>query len=403
MNTQEVIQTCEDRLSLSAICGPLSRSSSLCVDGTSATRKSTVLNDTGCIVHKIQRQTNAVDMDTYFPSAIGYACFGLCTQNCDKPHLYDRSLLNPFEWRLLWAVMDDYVRRNGNSRPNENSALWCSYRRLFEDLRESYHYSYFRKRINALAIIDSNVARCDDARRRRGSGSDRERSDWLFYTPLQNLMYSTLYPNAVIDLAWFDCTEVESVTRGLALWISSTLRRISQNESASSFVSWTPYRLPVAFHNLTLANVTSHMYRSVRRVACKREQQIADADEDDSGALEADPVERIRRYQPAYVSVKNVSDTTAPGMLFDLPSCTRPDLTRKSVRDRRSNTFQLNEKETTNHDESHDPMYNTDSMRWLFDMEEGANGGLRSSATVQMNMAEVFGSDFEDSETENSL
>lgn len=396
MNIQEVIQTCESRVSLSAVCGSLSVCDSLCVDGTSATRKSTILSESGCIVHKIQRQTNAVDMDTYFPSAIGYSCFGICTQNCDAPHLYDRSHLNPFEWRLLWAVMDDYVRRNGNSRPDEDSTLWRSYRRLFEDLRESYHYSYLRKRINALAIIDSNVARCDDARRRRDCGSDRERSDWLFYTPLQNLMYSTLYPNAMIDLAWFDCTEAESVTSGLALWISSALRRISQNVAPQSRVSYTPLRLPVAFRNLTLANVTSHMYRSLRRVACKREQEIADSSDGDS----TDSKERLRRYQPAYVTVKRASDSSSPGLLFDLPGSTRPDLKRKQfrVRSKPRTLKHVGAEATVSEDESHDPNYKLESMQWLFSdhEDEGSEPRKGNNEDVSAKMDEIFNNYFED-------
>lgn len=397
MNVQEVIQVCEARVSVDAIRGSASLTASLCVDGTSATRKSTILERTGCLVHKIQRQTRAVDMDTYFPSAIGYATFGLSTQNCDEPHLYDRSHLNPFEWRLLWAVMDDYVRRRGNSRPREDSALWSRYRSLFEDLRTSYHYSHLRSRVNAVAFVDSNVARCDDARRRRGRGSDRERSDWLFYTPLQNLMYRTLYPDAHVDVAWFDHADPDCVTQGIALWLSTTLERLKFAVPSDQRVVRVPFSLPVAFNHLTLANVTAHMYRSMRRVACKREQEIADSRHPDVDADEVteerqldargrprdsvsdadDHVVRLSRYQPAFVTVRNASDIDRPGMPFDLPGRTRPDLSRRMHG-------------TT----SPSPQVTTDTIRWLFRGNDSENirddddGGRDGDRTIGLDEPE---------------
>lgn len=58
------------------------------------------------------------------------------------------------------------------------------------------------KFVDVIVIVNSDTKKCDLKRMARNNGSDYERSNWLYYTYLQNRMYKLLHP--IIDLAWFD-------------------------------------------------------------------------------------------------------------------------------------------------------------------------------------------------------
>lgn len=226
---------------------------------------------------QVQRFVNSVNTDSFFPSTIGYIASGIVTQNHGEPHFNDRSFLNVLEWNLLWKVMDDYNNRLGNAAPDENdpeiNSLLEHYRTLFENLRESYYYRFFRKAINAIAFIDSNVGRCDLLRLSRNEGSDRERSYWRFYTPLQNLMYTTLYPDAHIDMAWFDDLDTfadpDTTQEGISAWLVSLLQYLVERNQGRLAVPCVNYKLPRLKHDLNLSNITTHEYRSLGRFECR--------------------------------------------------------------------------------------------------------------------------------------
>lgn len=89
-----------------------------------------------------------------------------------------------------------------------------------------YVYAYFRSRINGVSLIDTDVERCD-LRTIRNESSDVERSLWLFYTPLQNLIYQVLYPDAVIEMIWFDSCATDEVVAGIADFMNDLLAMVS--------------------------------------------------------------------------------------------------------------------------------------------------------------------------------
>lgn len=215
-------------------------------------------------------------------------------QNTEDPHFNDRSFLNTLEWRVLWKTMDDYYKRFGNVVPDETrddikSAL-NEYRRVFDDLRDSYFYKRFRRMMNGIAIIDSNTDRCDALRQARREGSDLERSSWRFYTFMQNLMYSRLYPSTHIDLAWFDDHDLDTVTASIAVWLKSLLGRLVGSVAAKVSVPLVKFKLPVPKHDFCLSNISTHSYRSRGRLACK---------------IAVNPSEELTlaNYIPSYVDV----------------------------------------------------------------------------------------------------
>lgn len=263
----EIFNICESYVSRDAF---RARCHTLCLDGTSSTGKTTILRRTGLPISKVQRSFNAVNVNTYFPSMIGYIAAGINASNTGQRRINDRSFLNPLEWRVLWRVMDHWLRNYGNRMPDLNdasmSAALKSYVGVFERLRGSYYYANLRRRFNVVALIDTNVERCDERRRRRNSGSDGERSNWMFYTYLQNLMYQTLYPMQHIDVAWFDVFDENIVAFGIAEWLKFKVAMLDQGPSVDRHL-----RLPVAMRSpdLLLANDTTHLYRARGRLYAK--------------------------------------------------------------------------------------------------------------------------------------
>lgn len=237
---------------------------------------------------------------------VGYISSGLMDQNTGTPHFNDRSYLNPLEWKLLWKLMNDYVDRFGNQYPCETNAeireALDSYRKAFRELKESYFYKFFRSHINAVALIDSNVERCDALRARRGEGSDVERSQWKFYTPLQNLMYKELYPDCYIDIAWFDDYNTSDVVKSIAYWLTDMLVKVASNMKVNA--PHIEFKLPVPKQDLNLNNVSTHVYRSKGRVEVKNlMNQDACKDNDVPETVS------LKSYAPKYLNVYDRTTT----------------------------------------------------------------------------------------------
>lgn len=273
---------------------------------------------------QVQWYSHALNANTYFPSTIGYIASGLMNQNTEGPHFNDRSFLNTLEWRILWKAMDDYYKRFGNVVPDETrddikSAL-DEYRRLFDDLLDSYFYKRFRRMMNGIAIIDSNTDRCDALRQARREGSDLERSSWRFYTFMQNLMYSRLYPSSHIDVAWFDDHEMDTVTASIAAWLKSLLDRLVESVASNVRVPLVKFKLPVPKHDFCLSNISTHSYRSRGRLACKI-------------AVNPSEAPTLANYIPSYVDVYESIVTTrsdSPRFL-DSRALERPSDTTKLI------------------------------------------------------------------------
>lgn len=273
----------------------------LCLDGVSCTKKTTILAKSVVEsngrqqqhhqhqVVKTQQLHRFVNADCYFPSMMGYICTGVQSLNAGAPHFNDRSPLNVLEWHILWRCMGDFSHRYGNVRPDgtaheESMAL---YRTIFETLRQADFYKSMRSKVNCIVLIDSNLNRCDRLHAKRNEGSDMERSKWLFYTPLQNLMYQTLYPDAHFDWATlldkdhsgmidFLANTLNTVVDALAYRIGSiSLDGENQEKSNGSkmtrdTIPLSSGSLPVSSQDLYLMNYTTHLYRSTGKVLSRR-------------------------------------------------------------------------------------------------------------------------------------
>lgn len=271
MSEQEIIDICNFKINKKLLKSP---THTIFVDGTSCTKKSTILSKTGIETTKVQYHANTKNPDTYFPSLIGYIATGINNQNCGKPHFNDRSPLNVLEWRILWKIMDNYMKTIGNKRPNlkipKIFELFDNYKNIFLSLKNSYYYQYFRSKINGIAFIDSNVERCDELRCLRNENTDLQRSQWLFYTDLQNLMYKTLYPETYIDMAWFNTNNTDIVVDGIAKWLVNLLDEITNRNIQITQPPICKFKLPTIKYDYNLSNINAHIYRSVGRNGCKR-------------------------------------------------------------------------------------------------------------------------------------
>lgn len=235
---------------------------------------------------------------------IGYLMAGMVNQSNDKRVKFnDRSPLNVMEWYLLWKLMALYVALFGNVRPHPNIPGMTKYlecfKSVFSALKSWYVYRHFRSRINGIAFIDSNVDRCDQMHMTRNEGSDEERASWLFYTPLQNLMYEVLYPEAVVDMDWFNDATADVVVEGVSVFLDNLLSNITERNAANTaaeptfVVRLAPPTVRVHDQDFTLHNIVTHVYRSVGRAGVKRILNSVDT-------FDVDP------YTPNYVDVCNV-------------------------------------------------------------------------------------------------
>lgn len=288
---QHIIEICNKSVDVSKLTA---QNYTLCVDGTSCTKKTSILNTTGRLVSKNQRVNPNQNSDTYFPSMIGYICSGIDNLTCGGPHFEDRSPLNVLDWHILWKVFDDYLKNFGNTEVNEENPIMHEaidrYKNIFNNYKQSYFYKMFSKDINTIALIDSNIERCDSLRFNRGEASDIERSMWKFYTSLQNLMYKELYPGLYIDLEWFGDADSSDVVSGLAKFLTSVLDKLAMrpNLNHAPIINRV---LPVIKDDYTLNNITTHTYRSIGRWGC---QQLAGNDEP------------LKVRIPSYVNVTNI-------------------------------------------------------------------------------------------------
>lgn len=295
----KVVNTCAAKVNVSLF---VANTNTVTVDGTSCTKKTATLTATGRPVTKVQRHNNANNANTFGPSMLGYVTAGMVNQSIDtRAKFNDRSPLNVLEWHLLWKLMDLYVVKFGNVRPHPSVPQMTGYlddfRRLFTQLKSWYVYDHFRSRINGIAFIDSNVDRCDRLHATRNEGSDNERAAWLFYTPLQNLMYEILYPEAIIDMGWFDDATTDAVVEGVAVFLDTLLREKTMRAVADETtftVRLAPPVVAVRGQDFTMHNISTHVYRSVGRAGVKR---ILDA----TSRFDVDP------YVPDYVTVYNAT------------------------------------------------------------------------------------------------
>ncbi|AUQ43981.1 putative gp44-like protein [Esparto virus] len=269
MTIQEIVDICTQRVHYQNLCA---NNYTLVIDGTSCTKKTSILKATGRLVTKVQQNHNIQNPNTFGPSMIGYMSAGINDSLCDDPHFSDRSPMNVMDWHILWKIMDDYLTRFGNVAPDETNVemanVLSSYRNIFRLYKNKCTTKLFSRHVNGIAIVDTDTQRCDDLRLTRNSGpTDMERSTWKFYTYLQNLMYIELYPNLYIDLNWFGHADIKIVVDGIAQFCTFVLDYLVDNIMPNT-PKINEFKLPTIKHDYTFSNAQIHTYRSIGRWGC---------------------------------------------------------------------------------------------------------------------------------------
>lgn len=245
----------------------------LCLDGTSCCKKTSILAATGYVdVLKVQKNRRFLNTNSFAPSMLGYISTGILDiMSTSEPNFMDRSPLNPIEWHFLWKFIDNFYNDFGNVVPDPernsyHNDFFVQFDAVFKDLK--YFCRVFSQHLDTIAIIDSNLSRCDDVRASRNTGSDVERANWRFYTYLQNRMYKLLYP--YIDLMWFDSEPMscDDVIISIATCLRSALKKFPQVRVKHHGRSDFALPIPETEPDFTLKNFMTFMYRdAVRKVA----------------------------------------------------------------------------------------------------------------------------------------
>lgn len=281
MNVEEIFSVLKQRINVEDCCQTDKSlpNYSFNLDGVSATGKTSIIESCGLPHSKVQRRINVINSDTYFPSMLGYVSEGMQAQLYPPWRINDRSPLNCIEWRLLWSLASHLVDKHGPGGGfcaesgkiiEEEDAKYID--EAFDSLMNSYFYRDLRARLHGLAIIDSNVTRCNQRRSMRNESlNDVLRSKWPWYTPLQNIMYKKLYPNAYIDLMWFDHADDGNVFKAISKFIVYIVDNLKQqHEKIESLPLPLPIVLPSNYNDYFLKNMSVHVDRNYARIKCKR-------------------------------------------------------------------------------------------------------------------------------------
>lgn len=210
----------------------------------------------------MQRHHRVQYPDSYFPSMIGYIHTALFNIATTPRHFNDRSPLNPYEWHVLWKLMSATITRQSSYQSAKESLML---------MKNTYYYQDLRSKFNGIAIINSNCDQVDALRAQRNEGSDKERSKWKMYTPLQNLMYQILYPDLYIDLAWFEDCSTDDICMGIATFLEYAIKHKPSKLDCSlaQRLIESNVRLPSAKIDYVSMNFDTHCYRQMGRVYTK--------------------------------------------------------------------------------------------------------------------------------------
>lgn len=292
MSKQEVIDLCKQTVNWKLLTG---NNHTLCIDGTSCTKKSSILCATQGVCTKISRMNNFQNTDTYFPSLLGYICRGMLSLLEGGPHFNDRSPLNVLDWAFLWRLLNDFLVTFGNVRPNylQHSEFIDNAISMIRNFRESYYRKMYASQVNCVVLIDSDLDRCDRLHKERNESSDSERSTWKFYTFFQNLLNKELYPELCIDLVIFENATTDAVVEGIAEFCNMTLNYLVETRPKPTPRPLNVGKLPTILCDYNLINMETHIYRSIGRRACKEAVGIH---------------EDMSKYVPAYCNVSNIKN-----------------------------------------------------------------------------------------------
>lgn len=269
-SVSSIFEYCKLKVDISKLTAPNNR---LCVDGTSACYKTSILNKLRQTYeyYKIQQNHNINNMNTYGLSVFGYIASGIIDQyNYAKPTFMDRSPLNPLEWSTcIWTLMTQYANIIGNrnlydGNPDDDAfiANAVDFIQKFCDLD---FYKMFRSECNTIAIVNTNSDMVRSIQYTRGSNSDQERSSWVFYPMIQTLFYQHAYKNLYIDLNWFNGTAIETIIEGVANFLIYAINNKPGKWSADNQILLQVKR-PYKKEDIATINMGAHVLRSTNRM-----------------------------------------------------------------------------------------------------------------------------------------
>lgn len=271
--SEEILKTCINKLDFTKLTA---QNQCLCLDGTSGCIKTTTLNllEQKCnrFIYKVQKFHNLKNYDTFPPALMGYISCGITDIYSNQfLHYSDRSPINPFDWWFLWIYLDKMIKicttSTGSVEFDEHSEhvinLLEEMKLEIEILKNNPLYKKKRDHFNILVVIDSNYKRVDHRRQSRGEGQDVIRSNWGFYTLLQNIFYSLMYKDLCIDLAWFDNYNLSEIIEGLAQTMEYALNLLKcrKDEDICKYLLTYSISTPNINIDYTTNNIQSYNYR----------------------------------------------------------------------------------------------------------------------------------------------
>lgn len=285
--SNEVFEICKEKVDLSKL---KANNQCLCIDGTATCFKTTITDvlrkKHNRIIYKVQTKSKfaSKNINTHALAMMGYMDKGtLDIYNCNVPHYGDRSPLNPFDWNFIWRYMDKMKSRFGlnfdiDKDMGNAKDILDELNVEIEEAKNHDLYLYYRKRFNILVLIDSNCKEVDERRRLRDEGSDTERSNWGFYTFIQNIVYSKLYEGLFIDLSWFKCCKSDIID-GLVRFFEYSLNSIVGKADYAFIEKCNRIELEKSRINIDYA--TENMKSYVSKISLKEEScKITKADFD---------------------------------------------------------------------------------------------------------------------------
>lgn len=258
-----------------------------CIDGTSSTFKSTILDKLQNIstfnISKIQHRFTIINPNTNPSSGLGYIYAGMqqIQESNNTVTFNDRSYLNTFEWNcIIWPLIEIYVSRFGYKSISElHDYEFDDYLKVFKtwivEFKSFFPYCMYRKKINTIVLINSNVKKVDELRLHRNIGSDSLRSQWPFYTWIQNIFYKLMYDDLCIDLSHFpNDLSNDNIVDGLTkffIYVGNYLQTTNtqiQTIDAQQKRKKRYAKIPILF-DYTKANISAYVFRHCKKAEIK--------------------------------------------------------------------------------------------------------------------------------------
>lgn len=190
----------------------------ICVDGTCAVGKSTLLQKTMENTTKIissekisDYYNNFISRNSHVSSSIGYLFTGLKLMQ-EKPYsVWDRTPYNNLTWNRIWCIISDVCCNDVSLYEKEGQNL--SYNKLWQwskyaNCMHPCVSGFLARCAKTFLLIDSKEEQAQTRLRNRACKSDVERSFWPKYIQVQNYFYINLwneYPDAycLIDVGLY--------------------------------------------------------------------------------------------------------------------------------------------------------------------------------------------------------